>query len=186
MPRRRYDDAVLREKAVELREKGYTYRQIAEVLGCSTYKVWELLSGYSEVRSRVKQFADLFGRVDRLLAQVKELEDRLGSIKRLGHGSLQDAVLELHRRVSDIEREIDTLRKFAKMRVKGKYSCVHVNERGLCGVMRLSEEISQLSVEEVGGVYYLKVSEQPLLCVACPRYKPSTSRYESSTDKRSS
>ncbi|MEM1703708.1 MAG: helix-turn-helix domain-containing protein [Zestosphaera sp.] len=110
MPRRRYDDAVLREKAVELREKGYTYKQIAEVLGCSTYKVWELLSGYSEVRSRVKQFADLFDRVDRLLAQVKELEDRLGSIKRLGHGSLQDAVLELHRRVSDIEREIDTLK----------------------------------------------------------------------------
>ncbi|MEM0262243.1 MAG: hypothetical protein QXN17_06285 [Nitrososphaerota archaeon] len=94
--------------------------QIAEVLCCSAYKVWGLLSWYSEVRSRVKQFAYLFGLVDKLLAQVKKLEDRLGSIGRLDYGNLRDAVLELHKRVSAIERKIDTLRKFAKMKVKGK------------------------------------------------------------------
>jgi transposase-like protein len=39
MPRRRYDDEALRARALELRARGLSYREIARELGCSVFKV---------------------------------------------------------------------------------------------------------------------------------------------------
>jgi len=44
MPRKVYDDKELKPKALELRKKGYSYREIAKELGCRIYKVHELIS----------------------------------------------------------------------------------------------------------------------------------------------
>jgi DNA invertase Pin-like site-specific DNA recombinase len=58
MPRRRYEDEVLRQRArglVELRSRGLSYREIVCELGCSVFKVYQLISPYESPRSRIKQ-----------------------------------------------------------------------------------------------------------------------------------
>ncbi|MGD0329717.1 MAG: hypothetical protein ABSB40_04620 [Nitrososphaeria archaeon] len=47
MPRKKGDDE-LRRKALELRSKGLSYREIGNQLGRSSYKVWELVLTYSK------------------------------------------------------------------------------------------------------------------------------------------
>jgi DNA-binding CsgD family transcriptional regulator len=54
MPRRKYDDEALRSRALELRAKGLSYREIARELGCSVFKVYHLISPYESLRSRVR------------------------------------------------------------------------------------------------------------------------------------
>lgn len=55
MPRKIYNDEELREKALKLRAQGLTYREIAEELGCSTWKVHEVLTtdGKSEIMANL-------------------------------------------------------------------------------------------------------------------------------------
>ncbi len=38
MPKRRYDDEALRQRALELRARGLSYREIAGELGCSVFQ----------------------------------------------------------------------------------------------------------------------------------------------------
>jgi orotate phosphoribosyltransferase-like protein len=59
MPRRRYDDEALRAKALELRSRGLSYREIAHELGCNVFKVYQLISPYESLRSRVRQVLEL-------------------------------------------------------------------------------------------------------------------------------
>jgi orotate phosphoribosyltransferase-like protein len=56
VPRKRYDDEALRARALELRSKGLSYRGIARELGCSIFKVYQLISPYESLRSRVRRF----------------------------------------------------------------------------------------------------------------------------------
>jgi transposase len=56
MPRRKYDDEALRSRALELRAKGLSYREIARELGCGVFKVYQLVSPYESLRSRVRRF----------------------------------------------------------------------------------------------------------------------------------
>jgi transposase-like protein len=67
VPRRRYDDEALRQRALELRSKGLSYREIARELGCSVFKV-ELASRVEELSRRLR---DLEGLASRLEATVK-------------------------------------------------------------------------------------------------------------------
>jgi transposase len=46
VPRKKYDDDVLRQKALEFRARGLSYREIARELGCSVFKVYQLISPY--------------------------------------------------------------------------------------------------------------------------------------------
>jgi orotate phosphoribosyltransferase-like protein len=55
VPRRRYDDEALRARALELRAKGLSYREIARELGCSVFKVHQLISPYESPRSRISR-----------------------------------------------------------------------------------------------------------------------------------
>ena len=74
MPRKRYDDDVLRARALELRSKGLSYREIARELGCSVFKVHQLISSYESPRSRIRQVVELAGRVEELSRKLRELE----------------------------------------------------------------------------------------------------------------
>jgi DNA-binding CsgD family transcriptional regulator len=56
VPRKRYDDEALRARALELRAKGLSYREIARELGCGVFKVYQLVSPYESLRSRVRRF----------------------------------------------------------------------------------------------------------------------------------
>jgi orotate phosphoribosyltransferase-like protein len=55
MPKKRYDDEALRARALELRSRGLSYGEIACELGCSVFKVYQLISPYESPRSRIKQ-----------------------------------------------------------------------------------------------------------------------------------
>jgi len=70
MPRRRYDDEALRARALELRAKGLSYREIARELGCSVFKVYQLISPYESPRSRIRQVHELATRVEELGGKI--------------------------------------------------------------------------------------------------------------------
>ncbi len=74
MPKRRYDDEALRQRALELRSKGLSYREIARELGCSVFKVHQLIAPYESPRSRIKQIYELASRVEELSRKIRDLE----------------------------------------------------------------------------------------------------------------
>jgi DNA invertase Pin-like site-specific DNA recombinase len=63
MGMKRYDDDALRARALELWKEGLSYREIARRLGCSTYKVYELLSPQENTQSRTKRIEELARRL---------------------------------------------------------------------------------------------------------------------------
>jgi transposase-like protein len=106
MPRRRYDDA-LRQKALELKSKGLSYREIARELGCSVFKVYQLMSPYESPRSGIRQVHELARmvdelskRVDELIVKLSELEHRLSQLKPLE---------DINRVVHNLKRDVDNL-----------------------------------------------------------------------------
>jgi orotate phosphoribosyltransferase-like protein len=44
MPKKKFNDQELKQKALELRKQGLSYREIAKKLNCSIFKVHEVLS----------------------------------------------------------------------------------------------------------------------------------------------
>jgi hypothetical protein len=70
VPKKKYDDEALRTRALELRAKGLSYREIARELSCNVFKVYQLISPYESPRSRIRQTVELSNR-------VKELSGRL-------------------------------------------------------------------------------------------------------------
>jgi predicted transcriptional regulator len=74
MPRKRYDDDVLRARALELRSRGLSYREIARELGCSVFKVYQLISPCESPWSRIRQVHELATRVEELSRKLRELE----------------------------------------------------------------------------------------------------------------
>jgi predicted transcriptional regulator len=82
VPRRRYNDEALRARALELRSKGLSYREIARELGCSVFKVHQLISPYESPRSRIRQVLELARMVDELGRRVDELNAKLGELER--------------------------------------------------------------------------------------------------------
>jgi orotate phosphoribosyltransferase-like protein len=74
MPRKRYDDNVLKQKALELRAKGLSYREIARELGCSVFKVYQLIAPYESPRSRIRRVHELSTRVEELNRKIRDLE----------------------------------------------------------------------------------------------------------------
>jgi predicted transcriptional regulator len=74
VPRRKYDDEVLRARALELRSKGLSCREIARELGCSVFKVHQLISPYESPRSRIREVQELATRVEELSSKLRDLE----------------------------------------------------------------------------------------------------------------
>jgi transposase len=74
MPKKKYNDKVLRVRALELRSRGLSYREIARKLGYSIFKVYQLISPYESPRSRVRQVHELAGRVEELSRELRDLE----------------------------------------------------------------------------------------------------------------
>jgi len=73
MPKKIYDDDKLRERALELRRMGYSFRQIAKELGCSVYKAYDLISRYEKPSHRLKQAIELADKVEKISSEVETL-----------------------------------------------------------------------------------------------------------------
>jgi len=177
MGRKRYDDEALRAKALELRREGLSYREIARRLGCSVYKVWELLSPHENIRSRIKQVAELAQKLDELSKRVGEIEEMISRV-----GGLKD-LAELSSRIEELEMIVKRLKeKVAIANLSALYKvfdnpCRWI-EGEYCTLMHLEkEEVEEgwvVREDVVGGrvVYRLNVVDHPWLCLGCPFYQP--------------
>ena len=121
MPRKIYDDEKLKSEALRLRRQGLSYREIAEKLGCSVYKVYDLISEHESPSSRLKQAAELADKLDGLTSklnaldmQVSKLQSSLSNVKMLEDlagefSKLRKEVESLNRRFKELEDSIEEL-----------------------------------------------------------------------------
>ncbi|MCC6005737.1 MAG: helix-turn-helix domain-containing protein [Thermofilum sp.] len=179
MGRKRYDDDALRAKALELRREGLSYREIARRLGCSVYKVWELISPHENIRSRIKQVAELAQKLDELSRRVGEIEEKISRVRGLeGLAELASRIERLERVVSMMEDDL-VIMQFSALYKVLENPCRWINGEGYCTLRCLEEwEIRGTNWvvrrEVVDGevVYRLNVKEHPWLCLECPFYEP--------------
>jgi transcriptional regulator with XRE-family HTH domain len=188
VPKKKYDDEALRARALELRSKGLSYREIARELGCSVFKVHQLISPYESPRSRIRQVLELARMVDELgrrvgelSAKLGELEHRLSQLKPLEDVSkvvhaLRGDVDRLSTRILELEDAMDLIRESVSRRLRGRSECVYVDRSGYCTMWRWMGKVEGWDMrEDVSGgrkVYYLNVRKHPLVCTSCPTYKP--------------
>jgi len=188
MPKKRYDDEALRARALELRSKGLSYREIARELGCSVFKVYQLISPYESPRSRIRQVLELARmvdelgrRVDELNAKLGELERRLSQLKPLEDLSrvvqdLRGDVDSLSTRILELEYDMDLIRESVSRRHRGSSECVYVDRDGYCTMWYWMGKVEGWDMREGVSrgrkIYYLNVRKHPLICTSCPTYKP--------------
>jgi predicted transcriptional regulator len=185
MPKKRYNDEILRSRALELRGRGLSYREIAKELGCSIYKVHELLSPYESPQSRIKQVIELSKKVEELSRAVTEFEARFNELKSVLSEvrpslELVKEFSEIKRRLSSLEEELRIVEGIARLKVEDEeIGCGWVDEIGVCefnfsdsprpGYMKVLER----GVKGKEEIYYLlNVKKHPLACVACSFYTP--------------
>jgi orotate phosphoribosyltransferase-like protein len=88
MPKKRYNDQDLKQKALELRNQGLSYREIAKKLNCSIFKIHEVLS-----RKRI------------------DLENEILTIKYKIDFIMENELPEIRKRIEKIESELDSLKR---------------------------------------------------------------------------
>jgi len=189
MPRKIYDDEKLRPEALKLRREGLSYREIAKRLGCSVYKVHELISEHESPSSRLRQVAELADKLDALASRLSELEAQisrpqsfLSNVEMLE--GLADDVSRLRKEVEILNRKLEVLvdnigwiQGSVAMRLRDdQYGCKWLDGDGYCTCWSWDEKIEGWNMRpyivEGRTVYVLNVKKHPLICTACPSYGP--------------
>ena len=193
MPKKVYDDEELQHKASDLRRKGYSYRQIARELGCSVYKVHELISPYESPSSRLKQVAELANKVDELNAKIRILDEKMLTLKSLDDlnvklskveeeiGVMKNEVVkkitDLNKRFGELSEAIEWIRRSTDRRLRDdENGCKWLSKDGYCELWHWSNRVRgwdmKPDTENGKTVYRLNVKKHPLICTACPSYTP--------------
>jgi transcriptional regulator with XRE-family HTH domain len=182
MPRKIYDDEKLKPEALKLRRQGLSYREIAEKLGCSVYKVHELISEHESPRPRLKQVAELADRLSALEAQVSKLQSLLSNVKMLEDlagevSKLRKEVEGFDQRFKELADSISWIRRSTQRRLmEGHIGCKWLDRDGYCTRWHWDEEVKgwnmRPDIVEGRTVYRLNVKKHPLICTACPVYEP--------------
>ena len=115
MPKKRYDDSDLKEKAMALRHKGYSYREIAKELGCSLFKVSQLISDVEQPQSRLKKLAEIDGR-------IKDLNSNLNVVS--------SWVADINRRMPDVQHVEKLIERVSKIEEYVKKEEEAIKDRG--------------------------------------------------------
>jgi transcriptional regulator with XRE-family HTH domain len=169
VPRRRYDDEALRARALELRAKGLSYREIARELGCSVFKVYQLISPYESPKSRIRQVVELAGRVEELSRRLRDLE---------GLASRLEAAVKPP--VFNIGPDLELLcRNVMEARMTYR-PCIHMDPDGYCTRHFVIGRVEGLDCRKgvVRGVRDVEVCYPSVLthwffCLLCPDYMPA-------------
>ena len=168
MPRKKYDDEVLRARALELRSKGLSYREIARELGCSVFKVYQLISSYESPRSRIKQVVELATRVKELDRKLRDLE---GLASRLEVAIKPPAF--------NIEADLELLCNVMEARMEYR-PCRHMDSDGYCKRHFIIGRVEGIDCRRgvVRGVRDVEVCYPSVLthwffCMLCPYYTPA-------------
>ncbi len=168
MPKKKYDDEALRARALELRSRGLSYREIARELGCSVFKVHQLIAPYESARSRVRQVHELAARVEELSRKIRDLEVLASRLEAAVKPS-----------VFNIEPDLRLLCHAMEARMEHR-PCIHMDPDGYCtrhfviggvegvdcrrGVVRGVRDVE---------VCYPSVLTHWFFCLLCPDYEPA-------------
>ena len=185
MPKKVYDDDKLRERALELRRRGYSFRQIANELGCSVYKAYDLVSQYEKPSRRLKQAIELADKVEKISSEVeiltkklekltlktskiKSVEDLSKKLSKLEKNliNLNKTLSKISKRISSLENEVERISNdiqwvhlSVEKRILGRHKkCIWLDEDGFCRIMYFDERIEGLVMrpeEEEGKIVYL-------------------------------
>ena len=168
MPRRKYDDEVLRQRALELRSKGLSYREIARDLGCSVFKVYQLISPYESPRSRIKQIHELTGKIDELSRKLRDLESLASRIE----ATVKPPAF-------NIGPDLELLCHVMEARMDYR-PCIHMDPDGYCTRHFVIGRVEGIDcrkgvVRGVGDVEvcYPSVLTHWFFCMLCPDYTPA-------------
>jgi transposase-like protein len=136
----------VKARAIKLRSKGYSYREIARELGVSVSTVFRLVKGV--------------GRTPKPVSAIS-INSEATEFRKILRGVALLTLLEIHntKRVDEIEELIKWIKMTASLRLIGDFRCVWIDVDGYCRAWILREE-------------RVNVVENPLLCVACPLYNP--------------
>ena len=169
VPRRRYNDEALRARVLELRSKGLSYREIARELGCSVFKVYQLISPYESPRSRIRQVQELATRVEGLDSKLRELEVLASRLE----ATVKPSVFS--------EADLELVCRVAAYRVNMGL-CAYMDSEGYCNRwcfynVRVSGLNARRYSKEFGGevweCYEPNVLTHWMLCLVCPAYTPA-------------
>jgi predicted transcriptional regulator len=171
VPRKRYEDEALRARALELRSRGLSYREIARELGCSVFKVHQLISPYESPKSRIKQVHELATKVEELSRKVRELE---------GLASRIEATVKPP--AFNIEPDLKLLCSVMEARMERR-PCMYMDSDGYCTrrFVFATERVEGLDCKKgfirgVGEdieVCYPSVLTHWFFCLLCPDYTPA-------------
>jgi len=168
MPRRRYEDEALRARALELRAKGLSYREIARELGCSVFKVYQLISHYESPRSRIKRVHELATRVEELSRKLRELESLASRL---------EATVEPP--AFNIAPDLELLCNAMEARMTYK-PCIHMDSDGYCTKHFVIGSVEGINCRRgvIRGVVDVEVCYPSVLthwffCMLCPDYTPA-------------
>jgi transposase-like protein len=182
MPRKKYNDEELKQKAIDLRTKGYSYRAIAKTLGCSVYKIHDVIAPYENLNSRLRQAAELARKVEAMSDKVSRLESVIGLMKPLDE--LNKDVLMVKQELGRISKEIASIKNDMRLIKEGvdlrfleENQCVNMDSAGYCKLWQWYHTVEGWDMmqekDENGKVHYhLNVMKHRLHCVACPAYEP--------------
>jgi len=168
MPRKKYDDDVLRQRALELRARGLSYREIARELGCSVFKVHQLISPYESPRSRIRQVVELATRVEELNRKIRDLE---------GLASRLEAAVKPP--TFNIEADLRLLCNVMEARMEHG-PCIYMDPDGYCTRHFVIERVEGIDCRRsvIRGVVDVEVCYPStlthwLFCLLCPDYTPA-------------
>jgi predicted transcriptional regulator len=172
VPRKRYDDEALRARALELRSKGLSYREIARELGCSVFKVHQLISSYESPRSRIRQVHELATRVEELSRRLRDLEVLASRLEVAVKPPVFNIGPDLELLCRDVMEARMTYRP-----------CIHMDSDGYCRrhFVFASERVEGLDCRKgfIRGaegdieVCYPSVLTHWFFCLLCPYYTPA-------------
>jgi len=185
MPKKVYDDDKLRKRALELRRKGYSFRQIANELGCSVYKAYELVSQYEKPSHRLRQAIELADKVEKISSEVETLTKKLEELnlkaskiesmedlsKKLSEleeslTNLNKSLSKISEKVSSLEDEVERISddiqwihlSVERRILKRHKKCIWLDEDGFCKILYFDKRIEGLVMrpeEEEGKIVYL-------------------------------
>jgi transcriptional regulator with XRE-family HTH domain len=165
VPKKRYDDEALRARALELRSKGLSYREIARELGCSVFKVHQLISSYESPRSRIREVHELATRVEELNRKLRDIE---GLASRLEVAVKPPAF--------NIEPDLRLLCIAAEIRFNVR-PCKYMDSDWHCTLYCVFDRIEGLDgrkvIERGDECYQPNVITHWLFCLICPDYTPA-------------
>jgi hypothetical protein len=145
-----------------------SYRGIARELGCSVFKVYQLISPYESPRSRIRQVHELAGRVEELSRRLRELEVLASRLE-----------VAVKPQVFNIEADLRLLCNVMEARMTYR-PCIYMDPDGYCMKHFVIGRVKGIDCRRgvVRGVVdvevcYPSVLTHWLFCLLCPDYTPA-------------